>query len=396
MPSKSSMICPAPSHSIVITSDGFMAPCCIYPLKNHSFKDLNIKEKKSDDLYKTFSHLSKTMDQGGIPLECKVCFKKESEGLISRRLSILKNFKKNHNPETYKRFHAEISFSNHCNLNCAMCNAHFSDKWTQTHKLFSNSKSDSLKKYHKDFIQTTHSHFIPKEEVVSLAKLLDGVQFIELLGGEPLLYPHLDTFLSTLSRNPSPPELVLPTTNLTVLNKKIINTLKDSKLRFTFTISLDGTNETYDYIRGFPFKKVNENIDALLSQDFTQSVFINPTFGFLNSLEYPNLFNWIEGKKSKRKIKVKAQQFLRAEEPTSFIALPENIRDEHIEILKKFSLPPDNQKELQTVIHHIQAFPKGSKENFKEAFEFIQVFNQHRKLDILEINPSLKYLTQYS
>ena len=93
-----------------------------------------------------------------------------------------------------KKLKFEMHVTEHCNLNCKYCN-HFSPLAPEEYL--------SLEEYERDLAR--------------LAFLFDGeMQQIKLLGGEPLLHPHIKDFL-TLTRQYFPNGIIKILTNGTLL-----------------------------------------------------------------------------------------------------------------------------------------------------------------------------------
>jgi len=96
------------------------------------------------------------------------------------------------------------------------------------------------------------------KKVVNELKQLGAIR-IFFTGGEPFIRPDILEILDYTDRNNF---AIYISTNGTLINQKIINSLKCLKHLKTFQISLDGVDKTHDSIRGIPgtFDKVINTI----------------------------------------------------------------------------------------------------------------------------------------
>ncbi len=119
-----------------------------------------------------------------------------------------------------------------CNLNCRMCD--------QDH-----SSTEEL----------------PLSVVNKLSKIMPYVQLVNITGGEPFLYKHIDLFFELCNRFKC---ASMVQTNGLLLNKDRAKYLLDRKVT-TIKVSCDGaTKGTYEYIRrGGSFKKLIRNLTYL-------------------------------------------------------------------------------------------------------------------------------------
>lgn len=142
-----------------------------------------------------------------------------------------RNFIVNEPPKPTLRY-LEIQLTNACNLNCLHC--------YQSEKKFIELDINLLKKVLNDFIK------------------IQGLRII-LSGGEPLLYSKLDELNKFLKDYPA--RVVLLT------NGTLIKNFDVSKWNFDeIQISIDGLEESHDFIRGIGcFKKLIEGIEYLKS-----------------------------------------------------------------------------------------------------------------------------------
>lgn len=140
-----------------------------------------------------------------------------------------------------------IDISNFCNLQCIHC---LSESSPKNHILLNEDKIISI-------VQECYQH---------------GIFQIKIGGGEPMLYPHFWELIKNI-RNIAPNIRLSFTTNGTLFKREDILNIK--KYECDISISLDGTREIHNLIRGrLIYDQVLQNIDILLDND------INPVIRY--------------------------------------------------------------------------------------------------------------------
>lgn len=382
-----SKYCPAPGNLIAVDPQGWVSPCCAYSNHSYRIQDLNLSEK---DLFALFNDDQKTLTQGKVPTGCVQCFRQEENGMMSRRLKIIENFKSHYEPyDSYHKNRAEVCLSRACNLNCMMCNSLFSTKWTHTHKeLSQDAKNSFLKSYHQSFTQNEIQYDLSPTQTQELASTLNKVKHIEILGGEPLIHKQLPIFLDQLLNNPEPPASIEITTNLTKLNPQLLDLMQPSqKTQFIFTFSIDHTYENYQYIRGFPFDKLQDNL-LKINQLRTTQLLINPTYGLLNLSSYIDIVQWLQHL-GINDYRISPWSFLSFDEPLSLVSATLEYRHLHIDRLLKAPCYKDHKNAIDTIVDLIESFPPFDKTKSEAALETLQFFNKKRNLSIFNLRPDL-------
>jgi len=127
-----------------------------------------------------------------------VCWKKEAQGLWSRRLRD-KTFKKTHTSIENKPTHLDLVLSSDCNLACSYCCKDFSSAWRneifehgpyeelgdQTQRFSLNSFDRALKKASQKKRQTLEIFDLIGHEVEEMS---DNLKSVTITGGEPFLH----------------------------------------------------------------------------------------------------------------------------------------------------------------------------------------------------------------
>ena len=169
----------------------------------------------------------------------------------------------------------DIRFSNLCNSKCIMCDPLYSSLWYEDQILVNKKRHFDVgtKRYNiEKFVgvnKSTYRDDMPDWNDdprwwAQFDKMAPHMRHIYITGGEPFVQPVHDVFIQKLVDRGYAKNIVIEyDTNLTVLNPKILNMLKEFK-DIIIRVSLDGVGEQYNLIR-FPakFDRVVSNIEML-------------------------------------------------------------------------------------------------------------------------------------
>lgn len=243
--------------------------------------------------------VDQSLREGLWPEACRSCRLKEQKGLQSRRQKVEASKIRIYGVEKYREIienqadlslrHLELSFSNACNLNCAMCSSEFSSSWIREDR---KALEEGL-----EFRSFTSSYqTVQKVSKTYLEKVLSRAQEVDLMiikGGEPTRDMLCLEFLQEFSRRRrgTPAPSIFIQTNGTRDPAEWLPFLGDLPVEIGF--SFDGKGAVYEWIRGTSFERVLQNFKELqrdarvsrLSVDFTLSVF--------NCLHLPEFLAWM-------------------------------------------------------------------------------------------------------
>ena len=190
---------------------------------------------------------------------CQSCWKREDEGLRSRRLEGLEGDYR----EQVRKYKQglplipnhpifKIKFGNLCNLRCIMCGPQSSSAWAQ-HKEKHNEGEWPI--YDNTFNARTYE---------DLKEILPAVTRIIISGGEPLMNDRYYEFLEWLIGHGFSKKLKISTlTNATKIPQHLYQ-YKSAFEKLHFNISIDGIDKKEEYIRAGTFwEKKIENIKKL-------------------------------------------------------------------------------------------------------------------------------------
>ena len=141
----------------------------------------------------------------------------------------------------------EFTTSNVCNQMCVMCNYRFSTQWWE--------HSDDFNRVRK-----TGQKLVKLSDgaINKVKKILPQLSHVMIKGGEPLADMNNMHLLEELSEVNSDCWIAM-TTNFQAVTQRHIDIFKKLP-RADIYISIDGTDEIFNWIRGGDFKRVDENI----------------------------------------------------------------------------------------------------------------------------------------
>jgi organic radical activating enzyme len=151
-------------------------------------------------------------------------------------------------------------FGTICNLACRMCQPTVSSHFNKV--LSASNHIDNLKKFQISVSNETIK--TNPNDLEKLKLLLPNLQVLQTSGGEPFLSDDLDKLLKTAIKTKDCEHIdLIITTNGTKFIKEKLDVI--SKFRkITLLISIDGTDDVYNYIRyPFSFKILNRRLQYL-------------------------------------------------------------------------------------------------------------------------------------
>ena len=233
------MKCFFTDNAITVYTDGSVVPCCRFASAELEYNIQNIETTKSLVDIKnsdTFLKVKNDLTNNIWPSGCKRCKRDEQLGISSRR----QIYNENHFKKRVRV--ADIAIGNFCNLKCIMCNSFCSTQWANDEKMLLENGIGHQ--------QNSFNKIISNE---SIDKIIDWVESeetdveVELKGGEPLALPNSKYLFERLSSVKNNIKVVL-TTNGTFFPDWFPQMCE--KIKIHMSLSIDGINEVYDYVRG--------------------------------------------------------------------------------------------------------------------------------------------------
>lgn len=242
-------------------------PCCHYVFKNeYTTVDSYLN---SDELTQLQHHL---LTQPELPSGCRFCANAElHNNQTSTRLLHSKHVEPMYNT---KIEHVELSPGNICNLKCLMCNAEDS----------SALGAEQVK------LGWIPSHVITEQDdqVLETLSQFDTLKSVSIIGGEFFLAKKNLSILDLVAQKQIQLKV---TTNATVLTKAHLEKLQMNP-KVQITLSIDGTDSVYEYIR-YPatWTTVAENV-GILKKLLPNSLSINSVIQPLNIQHVDDIINF--------------------------------------------------------------------------------------------------------
>lgn len=245
----------------------------------------------------------------------------------------------------------DLRFTNICNMKCVMCSSIYSNQWYEdefklygTKNITVDSKVYEIKEENgvwKSSMPVWHD----SDNWWKQFDLIKGrVRHIYITGGEPFIIKGHDILLDKLIESGNAKNVILEyDTNLSVINKKIIDKFKHFK-QIILSISCDDVNEQYEYIR-FPgkFDRLLKNLEFINENNikirhFSTCVGI---YSFYSPIRMHKYFTDLgyRNEMSSGGIDIFSVRLLRWPTHSNIALLPLKQKQKVIEIYKNSSLP---------------------------------------------------------
>ena len=206
----------------------------------------------------------KTMLAGKIPASCTKCFEEESNGVVSKRLWELYEWKRDGLdfkqliadtteegvvPPVIRYF--DLRLGHTCNLKCVMCSPHDSSRWVDEHSKLVNITSSTviLKQIEWNKAEFNNYWYEKPEFWNDVFDQIPNITQLYFAGGEPLMIKEHRRFLDEIIKRGYAKQISLRyNSNGLFVNQEIINVWAQFKqVRYAF--SLDAVDERNRYIR---------------------------------------------------------------------------------------------------------------------------------------------------
>lgn len=249
------MKCKLAENSINLTANGNIIPCCRFAMKAvYDIENIQtIDNLKNINNSSTFYSVQQDLANDKWPSGCIRCSRDESLNIPSRR-----QIYNNRITENNIRI-IDIDVGNFCNLKCIMCNSEFSTQWHNDQKfLYANGFDKDYKSPKSFFSRNISNSDINK--IVEYIESKDTAVEIELKGGEPLALPNSKYLIDRLTSVKNQVDIII-TSNGTFFPTWFDDICKKSNVRLS--LSIDGLDEIYDYVRGtskYNYNLFNNNV----------------------------------------------------------------------------------------------------------------------------------------
>ena len=379
--------CIQPFVNVTTRIKGQNNVCC-----NISSVDSNIKHESPHEFFNSqkVKNFRESLLRGEKRNECRLCHYLEHKSKNSHRMEYNKyyNIKNDQDNQYYKEIlerlristpknplYFEMHVSNLCNLKCLTCNEFDSSRFHAENKALGVSIDNDA-----NYSRIDENKIVALESAIS-----DQLLFLDIRGGETLMVPEVKKILKEVDTTRASNITLKIQTNGTIMPDNdwtsIFKKFKNTKVN----LSVDAFGDDNNYLR-YPadWNTILHTIDYLKSNDI--KFIINTVISNLNLLLLDKLFNWIQKEGY-------LNYFYILHSPD--IYQPNNLPKDLLDISKKrlqnvkteFVNQESNKKlsDLMTLCDE-----PGTKSNWKNFCDEIQMRDTYRKNNITNIIPEIK------
>ena len=196
--------------------------------------------------------------------------------------------------EPNKVIAAQIIFDNTCNLKCRSCNTNYSSKWReeaidrQVPFWEVNSEIDMMDEENSKFW-------------TDMRNWTNDILRLEIMGGEPFYMKQFREFAKMLIENKTSQRISITlSTNSTVANKDLLESMATNFKDLAFSVSIDGIGDRFEYLR-HPgnWEEVKNNLDyyyELHTGTYPVNVQITHTITALNVMYLPEFHEYFKNR----------------------------------------------------------------------------------------------------
>ena len=200
-----------------------------------------------------FTELRKDLLSGIRNPACDYCWRMEKRTGASPRITAIEHLTASKVQATPKLKKLDTMIDESCNLRCRMCAPSVSNSLRQDYNRIVELDLPLLEYYTAKQSESqadpggTQTFFAPNQQYIDeIVELSDTLEEIKFTGGEPTTS---SSFWNIVNNIEYPQRMKIHlTTNATKFNHRFLLTMKVFKQRH-FTLSIDGTRSTYEYIR---------------------------------------------------------------------------------------------------------------------------------------------------
>ena len=252
-------------HGVTIDPQGYISMCCVddgaaVEYHDRRFYDV-VKIDDITDLGQWFAdtYPNKVWSQNENASNCFPCMKCYNEKYkdISTTVKEIYDGKIKNGTAQWtqdesnpKIKYLEFTSSNICNQMCVMCSGRHSSMWLDYDEQFGHRKKRGLYK-------------LTNESIEKIKRVVPTLDECYIKGGEPLSDQSNIAFMEYVSEV-NPECKISLTTNFQGLLDRHIDIFK--KVRSEIFVSVDGTNEVFNWIRGGDFKRVVNNMEKYYNE----------------------------------------------------------------------------------------------------------------------------------
>jgi organic radical activating enzyme len=254
----SNTLCAFPFGTIALDMQQKIRPCCKFDGNTGNLTNSSLTQEFQNDKINT---IRKQMIAGQQPKECSICWEAEKSGTTSfRQLSLEK-----HGDLLDQLWLDDIQIrdiswspSSFCNFKCRICGPFSSTSIAVEEIKFANDLEHQqiLKNMMKNTTDLQKSN-----KVITEISKLDHLNFLHILGGEPLLWPQLSNLVDTLIENQLSKNIRIEfNTNCSIFPDTQIKKIIQHFPFVEILLSVDNIDDRFEIERGGSWKTIHDNI----------------------------------------------------------------------------------------------------------------------------------------
>lgn len=395
--------CPYPWTNVYVSTEGEVAPCCVWEGKLLG----KLQDNSPENLLNgsEFCKVRRKMMNGQQAAGCSKCYRGEAVGASSTRESAQRwlpetlEFAEKYTEVPFgsllkiKPTAWDIRFNNICNFKCRMCGPQSSTAWYEDWKKLGRGSDID---YHRSHVSSRETG---KYLVDLMISHFDSLKEIYFAGGEPLIMEEHYQVLEELIKQQKKGVRIRYNTNLSVLEFKDWNVLEMweelSNLgnRIEVGVSMDATGKALEYIRkGCSWEKLQENLGKLAYADI--NFFLAPTICILNVYRFLDMFKWYYENISPFRWMLPGVSILGYPEHYNLRILPDKEKDKIRKTYREFISGLTDQEQiigsqttLEAIVNYLDGTVENSDRHVETFFRETKTLDNIRQENFLDINP---------
>lgn len=284
---------------------GSCRTCCIakHRIKDKNGNEMNLASNTMTEILKSkfVEEIREEIREGGEPDNCETCWIDERNGKKSKR-QVYNEYYAHWYGDHYiiwdqvpeRVVDAQLIFDNTCNLKCRSCNTNYSSKW----------REEAIDRG-VPFWENEHPVDMMDEKLSTFWTDLDNwtndILRLEIMGGEPFYMKQFREFAKLLIERKTSQRIALTlSTNGTVANKELLESMASNFKDLAFSVSIDGVGDKFEYLR-HPgnWEETKSNLDyyyELHNSMYPVNVQITHTVTALNVMYLPEFYEYFKNR----------------------------------------------------------------------------------------------------
>jgi len=284
-------ICPIPFGHVQVDSNGDVAPCCKFQGRLGRLQDSSLSDIFNGDSAKS---VRSRMMAGQKIKECSTCWHNEATGTTSFRQLALHKFGDILDQEWLddpKIKDVNWCPTSICNFTCRICSYRASTSIATEEIKF--AKDHEFKQIVKASVKASNDAILAQSMIQSIAQLND-LEYLHILGGEPLLWPQLQEFIDRLIENNLAQNMTFEiNTNCSVYPSEQLDFIIQNFKHVEILLSVDNIGTRFEIERGGKWKDILENIKKFANlRSSTVTVKLATTINLQNILNLDDIIDF--------------------------------------------------------------------------------------------------------